>query len=81
MSAEARYRVIERPWETIERRRYAVERLLVKLEDGSEHWSPERFFSNPLEAQQYLARLRHGPRVISDVTLNFGAGVKAKCSP
>jgi hypothetical protein len=63
-----RYRVIERPWEVIERRRYAIERYVMTLEDGSEHWSLERFFPHPLEAQQYLTRLQRGPRVLTEAT-------------
>lgn len=70
MNEHVRYRLIERPWETIERRRYAIERYVMTLDDGSEHWSLERFFANPLEAQQYLARLRKGPRVITETTIS-----------
>lgn len=81
MSAQARYRLVERPWETTERRRYAIERHVVTLADGSEHWSLERFFSNPLEAQQYLARLRKGPRVITEITSDRPAAHAAEWSP
>jgi hypothetical protein len=68
MSVPIRYRVVERPWETIERRRYAVECYVHTRDDGSEYWGLERFFSNPLEAQQYLGRLLRGPRVITNST-------------
>jgi hypothetical protein len=61
------YRLVERPWDVVERRRYAVERLAFTLDDGSEHWSLERFFGTTLEAQCYLARLRRGPRVITEL--------------
>jgi hypothetical protein len=64
------YRLIERPWEAIPRRRYAIERFVYRLEDGTEHWSLEQFFENVLEAQCYLARLRNGPRMISEVTVS-----------
>jgi hypothetical protein len=60
-----KYRLIERTWETNDRRRYAVERLAA-VTDGGEHWSLERFFANVLEAQLYLASLKKGPRVISE---------------
>jgi hypothetical protein len=69
-AANRRYRLIERPWEAIPRRRYAIERFVFRLEDGTEHWSLERFFENALEAQCYLARLRNGPRLISEVTVS-----------
>ena len=73
MSDQVRYRLVERPWETVERRRYAIECHIATLEDGSEHWSLERFFANPLEAHQYLARLRKGPRVITEATTSARA--------
>jgi hypothetical protein len=45
--ANVKYRLIERNWETNDRRRYAVERLAA-VNDGEEHWSLERFFGNVL---------------------------------
>jgi hypothetical protein len=56
-------RVVERPWD-IPRRRYAVERLTIDLPD-LQHWSIERFFSAPLDAQAFMASFAKGPRVLS----------------
>jgi len=58
-----KFRLVERAWD-IPRRRYAVERLAIETPDF-QHWSIERFFSAPLDAQLFMATLSKGPRVIS----------------
>lgn len=67
-NGSVRLRVVERPWEEIPRRRYAVERLTIDL-PKIQHWSIERFFGNVLDAQLFMAQYSKGPRVVSERTV------------
>lgn len=63
------FRLIEQPWE-IARRSYSVQRCWIEGWDGYDgYWSTEQFFSNPLDAQLFMAKLSRGPLILGRITL------------
>jgi hypothetical protein len=57
-----------------------VERLAIDTPDF-QHWSIERFFSAPLDAQLFMAQRAKGPRVVSERdSANAGAAISSHLS-